>query len=149
MIDSLPADLHPIVRNHAGGHANHSLFWKTLRVPQDHNLPTGTLAEAITTAFGSFAEFQNQFTNKAIGQFGSGRAWLVLDPKKELSIITTSNQDSPIMSGYTPLLGLDVWEHAYYLNYQNRRNDYITGRRQIVNWDKVDELYRQGLAPQL
>lgn len=135
------------VRNHGGGHANHSLFWTVLS-PTGGGEPSGTLAEGIATAFGSFADFQKTFIDTALNRFGSGWAWLVVDQPTEasaqvgsLSILSTLNQDSPLMEGKIPILGLDVWEHAYYLMYQNRRADYVQAFWQIVNWEEVQERY--------
>jgi Fe-Mn family superoxide dismutase len=124
------------VRNHGGGHANHTLFWTLLRAPREGNAPAGKLAEALAAKFGSVEKFQELFGAAAAGQFGSGWAWLAAGPDG-LEILATPNQDSPISQGKTPLLGLDVWEHAYYLSYQNRRPDYIKAWWQVVNWDEV------------
>lgn len=134
-IDSLPADKKQAVINNGGGFANHSLFWSVLS-PNGGGAPSGDLATAIDTAFGSFDAFKEQFSNAAGTRFGSGWAWLVVD-NGDLKVISTANQDSPIMDGLTPILGLDVWEHAYYLNYQNRRPDYVTAFWNVVNWDAV------------
>lgn len=139
-IEELPTDLQPIVKNHGGGHANHSLFWKIMRKPQENNLPVGTLAQAIDAQFWSFATFKDKFTTAATNQFGSWWAWLV-QSGDNLEIISTPNQDSPLMNWKTPLLWLDVWEHAYYLQYQNKRAAYIDARWSLVNWEKVNELY--------
>lgn len=138
-LSAIPEDKRTAVRNNGGGFANHNLFWVTMS-PNGGGEPTGELAEAINSAFGSFAEFKDLFAKKAAGQFGSGWAWLVVDGGK-LSVTSTPNQDTPLMEGKTPILGLDVWEHAYYLNYQNRRADYITAWWNVVNWDKVAELF--------
>lgn len=140
-LNAVPEDIRTAVRNNGGGHANHSLFW-TLLSPNGGGAPTGTLAEAIDKKFGSLDKFKEEFANAAKTRFGSGWAWLVLD-NGELSIMSTPNQDSPIMEGKTPLLGLDVWEHAYYLNYQNRRPDYISAFWNVVNWDEVQKLYTE------
>ncbi|MGL5254727.1 MAG: superoxide dismutase [Brevinema sp.] len=133
--NSLPEALKTVVRNNAGGHHNHSLFWKILKV-NNGGKPSGELATAIDKDFGSFEKFQEVFENAARTRFGSGWAWLVKKDGK-LSVISTANQDSPLMDGYTPILALDVWEHAYYLNYQNRRPDYIKSFWNVVNWDQV------------
>ncbi|KGE16090.1 superoxide dismutase [Sphingobacterium deserti] len=137
-IDKFSAKL----RNNAGGAYNHALFWKILRAPQKDNKPTGSLAAAIDKEFGSFAKFQEAFTKAATQQFGSGWAWLVLDGGK-LKVGGTPNQDNPLMKGVAlqgqPLLGLDVWEHAYYLKYQNKRPDYVAGFWSIVNWEQVQK----------
>lgn len=138
-IDALPADKQTAVRNNGGGHANHTLFWEIL-APGGATAPTGELASAIDAKFGSFDAFKDEFSKAAAGRFGSGWAWLVVD-NGELKITSTPNQDSPHMEGQTPILGLDVWEHAYYLNYQNRRPDYIAAFWNVVNWDVVAEKY--------
>jgi superoxide dismutase, Fe-Mn family len=138
---SVPDDKRGVVRNHGGGHANHSLFW-TVIGPGKGGAPSGDLASAITTAFGSFDKFKEVFANAAATRFGSGWAWLVLQDGK-LEVGSTANQDSPLMGkaiagiGGTPLMGLDVWEHAYYLKYQNRRPDYVSAFWNVVNWDAV------------
>lgn len=134
-LSKVPEAIRTVVRNNAGGHANHSLFW-TVMAPNAGGEPTGDLATAINDAFGSFATFKEKFNAAATSRFGSGWAWLVKANGK-LEVISTPNQDSPLMEGKTPLLGLDVWEHAYYLNYQNRRPDYITAFWNVVNWPEV------------
>ena len=139
-IDALPADKQTAVRNHGGGHANHTLFWEIL-APGGATAPTGELAAAIEAKFGSFEAFKEEFAKAAAGRFGSGWAWLVVEGG-EIAITSTPNQDSPVMEGKTPVLGLDVWEHAYYLNYQNRRPDYITAFWNVVNWDVVESKYQ-------
>lgn len=138
-LDAVPEEVRTAVRNNGGGHANHSLFW-TLLTPNGKGVPEGELAAAIDAKFGSFDAFKEQFANAAKTRFGSGWAWLSV-ANGELEISSTPNQDSPIMEGKTPVLGLDVWEHAYYLNYQNVRPDYIAAFWNVVNWDKVAELY--------
>ncbi len=138
-LDAVPEDKRTAVRNNGGGHANHSLFWELLS-PNGGGEPTGELKSAIDAKFGSFDAFKEQFANAGATRFGSGWAWLVL-ADGELEIMSTANQDSPIMEGKTPLLGLDVWEHAYYLNYQNRRPDYISAFWNVVNWDEVAKRY--------
>ena len=135
--DALPA----AVRNNGGGYYNHNLFWEWLS-PQGGSEPSGELAEAITRDFGSFDSFKEEFAAAATGQFGSGWAWLVSDGGK-LSVTGTPNQDSPMMEGKHAVLGLDVWEHAYYLNYQNKRPDYVKAFWNVVNWPKVAEMYSQ------
>jgi superoxide dismutase, Fe-Mn family len=135
-LDAIPADIRTAVRNNGGGHANHSLFWPCMS-PQGGGEPTGKLAEAINKSFGSFDNFKEQFSKAAATRFGSGWAWLCVDGGDKLVITNTPNQDSPISEGLVPILGLDVWEHAYYLNYQNRRPDYIAGWWNVVNWDEV------------
>lgn len=137
-LDTLPAEIRAAVRNHGGGHFNHSLFWKLL-APAAGGNPTGALAAAIDKTFGGFAVFREQFSTAAANLFGSGWAWLVVDAGKKLSIVTTPNQDSPISQGLAPVLGLDVWEHAYYLSYQNRRPDYIAAFWNVVSWKQVAE----------
>ncbi len=134
-LDAVPEGKRTAVRNNGGGHANHSLFWELLSAEGGGN-PSGALAEAIDNKFGSFDAFKEEFAKAGATRFGSGWAWLVLNGE-ELEIMSTPNQDSPIMEGKTPLLGLDVWEHAYYLNYQNRRPDYISAFWNVVNWDEV------------
>jgi Fe-Mn family superoxide dismutase len=135
----LPESIRTSARNNVGGVCNHSFFWKCLS-PHGGNAPHGELAEAIDEAFGSFGDFKEQFTAAATSQFGSGWTWLV-EKDGQLSIITTANQDSPLSLGYTRLLALDVWEHAYYLNYQNRRPDYIGAFWNIVDWGFVEAKY--------
>lgn len=138
-LDAVPEAARTAVRNNGGGHANHSLFWELLS-PNGGGNPTGALAEAIDAKFGSFDAFKEEFAKAGATRFGSGWAWLVLN-NGELEIMSTPNQDSPIMEGKTPLLGLDVWEHAYYLHYQNRRPDYIAAFWNVVNWDEVAKRY--------
>ena len=135
-IAALPESVRTAIRNHGGGHANHTLFWTVMRPPRENNAPTGALADAITATFGSFAKFQELLATAATGQFGSGWAWLVKSPAG-LEVVATPNQDTPLSQAKKPLLGLDVWEHAYYLTYQNRRPDYIKAWWQVVNWDEV------------
>ncbi len=143
-LDKVPADIKVAVVNHGGGHFNHSLFWQILRPVQDNNLPQGQLAEVITNTFGSFDEFKKLFSEKALGQFGSGWAWLTVSNGK-LDIKSTANQNNPLSEGQRPILGLDVWEHAYYLKYQNKRVDYVENFFSIINWDKVGQLYAEHL----
>ncbi|MFQ5572584.1 MAG: superoxide dismutase, partial [Rhodothermales bacterium] len=135
-IDDVPEAIRTAVRNNGGGYANHSLFW-TVMSPDGGGAPTGDLAGAINGAFGSFDAFKQAFSAAATGRFGSGWAWLVVDGNGSLQVYSTANQDSPYMLGHTPILGLDVWEHAYYLNYQNRRGDYVAQWWNVVNWDRV------------
>lgn len=137
-LDTLPPSIRMAVRNHGGGHHNHSLFWAMMHSPRENNAPEGALAEAINTTFGSFDAFKEEFTKNALGLFGSGWVWLVKDAAGELKIIANANQDSPLMQKLVPVLGLDVWEHAYYLNYQNRRADYVAAWWGVVNWDFVN-----------
>ena len=133
-IDSIPQAKRQAVINHGGGHANHSLFWQIL-TPGGAKTPGGDLARAIDRDFGNFESFQQAFSQASITQFGSGWGWLVRDAGGTLSVMSTANQDSPLMSGKTPIIGLDVWEHAYYLNYQNRRPDYVAAFWNVINWD--------------
>jgi superoxide dismutase, Fe-Mn family len=137
-LSSLPDDKQAVVRNNGGGHANHTLFWESMS-PDGGGEPSGDLADAINAAFGSFDEFKSQFEANGVGQFGSGWTWLVYDGGLKLE--KTPNQDSPVLNGQTPLLGNDVWEHAYYLKYQNRRPDYLKAWWDVVNWDKVAERF--------
>src|SRR5699024_3572049 len=136
---AVPDEIRTAVRNNGGGHANHGLFW-TILSPNGGGEPTGELADKINAKFGSFEAFKEEFQKAAATRFGSGWAWLVVN-NGELEVTSTPNQDSPIMEGKTPILGLDVWEHAYYLNYQNRRPDYAQAFWNIVNWDEVTKLY--------
>lgn len=138
-LDAVPEAARTAVRNNGGGHANHSLFW-TILSPNGGGAPTGDLAAAIDSKFGSLDSFKAEFTKAATTRFGSGWAWLVVN-NGELEVTSTPNQDSPLMEGKTPILGLDVWEHAYYLNYQNRRPDYIGAFWNVVNWDEVSKRY--------
>ena len=134
-LDSLPSDKQTAVRNNGGGHYNHSLFWEWMS-PDGGGEPDGALAEAIAGAFGSFSDFQAKFKETGVNQFGSGWSWLIHDGSG-LAVVGTPNQDNPISEGKTPLLGVDVWEHAYYLKYQNKRPDYIDAWWSVVNWAKV------------
>ena len=137
-LNSLPADVQGAVRNNGGGHVNHAFFWPLLK--KDGGAPSGTLLEAINRDFGSVEAFKEEFNKAALTRFGSGWAWLVVNNGK-LEVMSTANQDSPLTDGKTPVLGLDVWEHAYYLHYQNRRNEYIENWWSIVNWDKAQEYF--------
>jgi superoxide dismutase, Fe-Mn family len=139
-IESVPENIRTAVRNNGGGHANHSLFWK-LMAPNAGGQPTGELAAAIDRTFGSFEAFKEKFSAAATTRFGSGWAWLVVKSNGNLEVYSTANQDSPLMTGDTPVLGLDVWEHAYYLKYQNRRPEYITNFYNVINWNQVAESY--------
>lgn len=139
-IDSLPEDIRTAVRNNGGGYANHALFWDVM-TPGGADAPSGDLASAIDDAFGSVGDLTSKLTSAAGGQFGSGWGWLAVDAKGDLTVLSTANQDSPLMKGFTPILGVDVWEHAYYLHYQNRRPDYLDAWLNVVNWDKVGERY--------
>jgi len=143
-LNAIPEKIRTAVRNNGGGHFNHSLFWQMLKM--DGGEPTGTLAKAINSVFGNFPTFKEEFSKAAIGQFGSGWAWLVIDRNKQLSIEPTANQDSTISQGKQPLLGVDVWEHAYYLKYQNRRPEYVAAFFHVINWDFVAERYEKAVA---
>jgi superoxide dismutase, Fe-Mn family len=142
-LDKVPESARTAVRNHGGGHHNHLLFWQMLS-PKGGGQPTGELAGAIQRQFGGFDSFREQFTRAALGQFGSGWAWLSLTPNRQLQIEATANQDSTLSRGHVPLLGVDVWEHAYYLLYQNRRADYVAAFFNVVNWDYVAQRYHNG-----
>ncbi|MGD9736192.1 MAG: superoxide dismutase [Solirubrobacterales bacterium] len=135
-LDALPADKQAAVRNNGGGHYNHSLFWEMMS-PDGGGEPSGELAEAINSAFGSFDAFKGEFKEAGITQFGSGWAWLVKNSDGGVAVVKTANQDSPVSGGQTPLLGVDVWEHAYYLKYQNKRPEYLDAFWNVVNWDYV------------
>lgn len=139
-LEALPESIRTAVRNNGGGFANHNLFWKTMS-PSGGGEPAGELAEAINAAFGSFAAFKDAFAKAAATRFGSGWAWLYVGKDGKLAVTSTANQDTPLMEGYTPILGLDVWEHAYYLNYQNRRPDYISAFWNVVDWSAVAAEY--------
>lgn len=139
--DTLPATLQGAVRNHGGGHANHSLFWLVMS-PQGGGEPSGELALAIERELGGFDAFQQAFTQAALSRFGSGWAWLVVNQAGRLQVESSANQDSPLMHGHIPILGLDVWEHAYYLKYQNKRPDYIAAFYQVVDWAEVARRYQ-------
>jgi len=141
-INDVPESIKTAVRNNGGGHHNHSLFWEWL-TPGGSKLPTGNVAKRIDVAFGGFDPFMEKFTQAGLTRFGSGWAWLVVDDQKKLQVYSTANQDSPLMDGHTPILGIDVWEHAYYLNYQNRRADYIKAFWNVVNWDVVEKMYTE------
>ena len=138
-IDQVPDDIKQAVINNGGGHANHSLFW-SIMAPNGGDPSSGEVGEAIKSAFGSLEAANEEFTTAATKRFGSGWAWLVIGDDG-LEIYSTANQDSPLMQGHTPILGIDVWEHAYYLNYQNRRPDYVEAWKNVVNWRRVNEIY--------
>jgi superoxide dismutase, Fe-Mn family len=138
-LGSVPEDIRTVVRNNGGGHVNHTMFWKMM-APNAGGAPTGAVADAIKASFGGFDAFKEQFAKAGVGRFGSGWAWLI-DSKGKLSIESTANQDNPISEGKKPILGLDVWEHAYYLKYQNRRPDYISAWWNVVNWAEVNRLF--------
>ena len=137
---AVPDAIRGAVRNNGGGHVNHTMFW-SLMAPNAGGAPTGALADAITAAFGSFDDFKAKFEAAGVGRFGSGWAWLVVDKDGKVAITSTPNQDNPMMEGQTAILGVDVWEHAYYLKYQNRRADYLKAWWNVVNWNAVAKLY--------
>ena len=139
-LSAVPEDIRNVVRNNGGGHANHSFFWAIMG-PNKGGDPKGEIAEAITKELGGFAALKEKFAAAATSRFGSGWAWLSLTKDGKLEVSSTANQDSPLMEGKTPLLGVDVWEHAYYLNYQNRRPDYVAAFWNVVNWDEVNKRY--------
>ncbi len=136
----VPEKIRTAVRNHGGGHINHSFFWEIMG-PKAGGEPRGKIAEAIAQTFGSFEKFKEKFTEAALGRFGSGWAWLVLTPERKLEVYSTANQDSPLMEGKIPILGIDVWEHAYYLKYQHRRGDYVQAWWNVVNWAAVEKRF--------
>jgi len=144
-LDEMPPSLHGALINQGGGHANHTLFW-TVMSPSGGGEPHGELAAAIEAELGSFAAFKEAFTKAALSRFGSGWAWLSVTPQRTLVVESSANQDSPLMHGNTPILGLDVWEHAYYLRYQNRRPEYIGAFYNVIDWDEVARRYRQALS---
>src|SRR5881398_2916925 len=139
-LNDVPENIRTAVRNNGGGHANHSMFWKIM-TPNGGGEPKGKLADDIKSTFGSFNDFKEKFGAAGVGRFGSGWAWLIKNKNGKLEIVSTPNQDSPLMDGNTPILGVDVWEHAYYLKYQNRRPDYIKAWWNVVNWDAVAKNY--------
>lgn len=141
-IEEVPEDIRQAVINNGGGYANHSLFWTVLS-PNGGGEPSGELADAINEKFGSFEEFKETFSSTAATQFGSGWGWLCVDSSGDLKVISTANQDSPYMHGLTPILGVDVWEHAYYLKYQNKRPDYLSAIWDVINWDQVEKNYEE------
>lgn len=143
-VNEVPADIKNVVINNGGGHANHSLFW-TVMSPQGGGNPTGAVATAIEQELGGFDVFKEAFTKAAISRFGSGWAWLSVTPEKKLVVESSGNQDSPLMNGNTPILGLDVWEHAYYLKYQNRRPEYIAAFYNVVDWNEVNRRYQAAI----
>ena len=140
-IKQVPESIRTAVQNNAGGHSNHSMFWNIM-TPNGGGEPTGNLASAIQQVFGSFDAFKTAFNDAGTKRFGSGWAWLVLDTNGKLQVISTANQDSPLMSGMYPVMGNDVWEHAYYLKYQNRRPDYLAAWWNVVNWDEITHRYQ-------
>jgi len=142
-INDVPENIRTVVRNHGGGHSNHSFFWKVM-APNAGAEPHGNVGDAIKHTFGSFEKFKEEFTNAGLNRFGSGWAWLVSEHEK-LSIMSTPNQDSPIMEGKTPILGVDVWEHAYYLRYMNKRADYLAAFFNVINWKEAEENYKHAM----
>lgn len=140
-LDSLPEEIRKLVQNFGGGFVNHNFFWSILATPKENNIPAEKLAQKITEQFGSFENFKKQFSDKALSLFGSGWTWLVTDKEGQLEIINTTNQDSPLTLGLRPLLVIDVWEHAYYLKYQNRRAEFIEAIWQVFDWPKIREIY--------
>jgi superoxide dismutase, Fe-Mn family len=139
-LSQVPEEIRTVVRNNGGGHANHSLFWEVMG-PGGGGQPTGAVGEAINSAFGGYDQFKEQLTKAAVGQFGSGWGWLVKDSGGKLSIVARPNQDSPLMDGLVPVLGVDVWEHAYYLKYQNKRPDYVGAWFNTINWEAVNKRF--------
>lgn len=144
-LDRVPEAKRQAVINNGGGHANHSMFWQMMS-PNGGGKPQGDVAKAIDAELGGLETFQEEFKKAAVGRFGSGWAWLSVTPEKKLVVENTLNQDSPLMHGNTPLLGLDVWEHAYYLKYQNKRPDYIAAFFSVVNWEDVERRYQAAIA---
>ena len=144
-LDEMPPSLHAALINQGGGHANHTLFWAVMS-PSGGGEPAGELAAAIDAELGGFATFKEAFTKAALSRFGSGWAWLSVTPQRTLVVESSANQDSPLMHGNTPILGLDVWEHAYYLRYQNRRPEYIGAFYNVIDWDEVARRYQQALS---
>jgi len=142
-LNEVPESIRTAVRNNGGGHVNHTMFWQIMK-PQGGGEPTGALASAIQSAFGSFDALKTAFNDAGTKRFGSGWAWLVLDKSGKLSVTSTANQDNPLTDGLYPVLGNDVWEHAYYLKYQNRRPEYLNAWWNVVNWDEVARRYEQG-----
>jgi len=142
-LNEVPESIRTVVRNNGGGHVNHSMFWQIMK-PNGGGEPTGALASAIQSTFGSFDAFKTAFNDAGVKRFGSGWAWLILDSSGKLQITSTANQDSPYMDGNYPVMGNDVWEHAYYLKYQNRRPDYLNAWWNVVNWDEISRRYQQG-----
>src|SRR2546425_549257 len=142
-ISQVPDSIRTAVQNNGGGHANHSMFWQLMK-PNGGGAPTGELASAIEQAFGSFDQFKDTFNKAGLARFGSGWAWLVLNQNGQLQVVSTANQDSPLMTGMYPVMGNDVWEHAYYLKYKNVRADYLNAWWNVVNWDAIAHRYEQG-----
>lgn len=143
--NNVPSDIKNVIRNHGGGHHNHSLFWKVMKVNNGKG-PTEYILEMINRDFGSFENFRTEFENAAKSRFGSGWAWLVMDKNNKLQVTSTPNQESPLFDGLKPILGLDVWEHAYYLKYQNRRIDYINEFFKVIDWDNVEKFAKDEIV---
>lgn len=144
-MSDVPENVRTAVQNNGGGHANHSMFWQIMK-PNGGGEPTGALADAINSTFGSFDQFKTTFNDNGVKRFGSGWTWLVIDQQGKLQALSTANQDSPLMSGMFPVMGNDVWEHAYYLKYQNRRPEYLGAWWGVVNWDEVARRFQQGMG---
>jgi superoxide dismutase, Fe-Mn family len=144
-INSIPEDIRTAVRNNAGGHVNHTMFWQIMG-PNGGGEPTGDIAKAINDKFGSFDAFKQQFNDAGTKRFGSGWVWLVRSGQGDLQIISTPNQDSPLMEGHRPIMGNDVWEHAYYLKYQNRRPEYLNAWWNVINWEKINRRYADAMS---
>ena len=142
-LNEVPESIRTVVRNNGGGHINHTMFWQIMK-PNGGGEPTGAIASAIQSGFGSFDAFKTAFNDAGVKRFGSGWAWLILDSSGKLQITSTANQDSPFTDGNYPVMGNDVWEHAYYLKYQNRRPDYLNAWWNVVNWDEISRRYQQG-----
>ena len=140
-LQAVPEDIRAAVRNHGGGHVNHTFFWQILK--KTERVPVGTLAKRINATFGDFMKFKETFTQAALGRFGSGWAWLTLNREGKLEVLSTPNQDSPLTLGQTPILGIDVWEHAYYLKYRNRRADYVAAVWNVINWERANEFFEE------
>ncbi|MEK6808960.1 MAG: superoxide dismutase, partial [Nanoarchaeota archaeon] len=140
-LNDIPENIRMVVRNNGGGHSNHTFFWEII-APNSAREPKGAIADGIKKTYGSFERFKEEFTNAGLNRFGSGWVWLVVD-KEKLSIISTPNQDSPILEGKIPILAVDVWEHAYYLKYQNKRADYLSAWWNVVNWGRVNKIYEE------
>jgi Fe-Mn family superoxide dismutase len=144
-INEVPEAVRTAVRNNGGGHANHSMFWQIMR-PNGGGDPSGALADAINSTFGSLDQFKTTFNDNGVKRFGSGWTWLVIDGQGKLQALSTANQDSPLMDGMYPVMGNDVWEHAYYLKYQNRRPEYLSAWWSVVNWDEIAKRFQQGMS---
>jgi Fe-Mn family superoxide dismutase len=144
-LNSVPENIRTAVRNNGGGHINHSMFWQIMK-PSGGGEPTGDLASAISSTFGSFDQFRAAFNDAGAKRFGSGWAWLVIGTDGKLAVTSTANQDSPLIEGLYPVMGNDVWEHAYYLKYQNRRPEYLAAWWNVVNWDEIGKRYAQGMS---